>query len=472
VTTMTSTPFLTFPQIAQMSGGDLWVRHIPTSPRDREAWLGSGVDGVSIDTRTLCPGDLFVPLAGGNVDGHAFLADAFAKGAGAAFCDAAHAAEWKVRASGPLVIVPDVTTALQRLAFRHRERWGGPVLAVTGSSGKTTMKDFVAAVLSTATPTLKTEGNLNNHWGVPLTLLRLRSEHRAAVIEMGMNHAGEIATLAAIAVPNAAVITNAGSAHLEHLGSLEAIAREKASVAARLKPGEVVFAGADSPRLIAALAGIAARRVTFGLAEGAEVRPDRLEDLGERGSRLAVAGFPEFVLPRPGRHLVINALGALAVAREFAVDPAAATAALVAVKPEKGRMEVRHARGATILFDAYNANPESTAAALATLEHWPDATRRIAALGDMLELGKDAGRLHAETAARAGANTEVWAAGAFAADWVRGAKTAQREARAFESREALRAAFQAALGPGVVALIKASRGSRFEVLLEGLEGEA
>ena len=469
MTTMTSTPMLTFPQIAQFSGGDLWVRAMPAGAREREAWLRSGVDGVSIDTRTLCPGDLFVPLAGGNADGHAYLEPAFAKGAAAALCDTEHADAARARVAGPLVIVPDVTAALQRLAFRHRERWAGPVLAVTGSSGKTTMKDFVAAVLGATTPTLKTEGNLNNHWGVPLTLLRLRPEHRAAVVEMGMNHAGEIAALVAIAVPNAAVITNAGSAHLEHLGTLEAIAREKASVASRLKPHEVVFAGADSPRLLAALAGVAARRITFGLAADADVRPARLEDLGEQGSRLAVEGFPEFVLPRAGRHLVINALGALAVAREFGVDPAAATAALAAVKPEKGRMEVRHARGATLLFDAYNANPESTAAALATLEHWPGATRRIAALGDMLELGKDAGRLHAETAASAGAHTEIWAAGDFAADWVRGARGARREARAFESREALRDALHAALGPGVVALVKASRGSRFETLLEGLE---
>lgn len=469
MTTMTSTPFLTFPQIAQFSGGDLWTPAIPKEPREREAWLASGIEGVSIDTRTLCPGDLFVPLPGGNTDGHDFLETAFANGAAAAFCDAAHAATARERAVGPLVIVPDVTLALQRLAARHRERWAGPVLAVTGSSGKTTMKDFVAAVLGAAMPTLRTEGNLNNHWGVPLTLLRLRPEHRAAVIEMGMNHAGEIAVLAAIAVPNAAVITNAGSAHLEHLGSLEAIAREKASVAARLKPGEFVFACADSPRLIAALGGSSARLVTFGFAEGADVRPRALEALGEGGTRIAVDGFPTFVLPRPGTHLVSNALGALAVARAFGVDPAAAVEALATARPEKGRMEIRHARGATLIVDCYNANPESTAAALATLELWPAATRRIAALGDMLELGREGPRLHAETAAHAGATTEIWTAGEFAKDWVRGAEQAKRTARVFPSREALREALQGALAPGVVALVKASRGARFEKLLEGLE---
>jgi len=464
-------PFLTLPQIAQFVGGDLWVREVPREARAREAWLASGIDGVSIDTRTLRAGDLFVPLAGAHADGHAFLDQAFARGAAVALCDRAHAEEWREKAAGPLVIVEDVTSALQRLAARHRERWAGPVLAVTGSSGKTTMKDLVAAVLSAQAPTLRAEGNLNNHWGVPLTLLRLRAEHRAAVVEMGMSHAGEIALLAAIARPNAAVITTAGSAHLEHLGSLEAIAREKASLAHALAPHEVVFAGADSPRLLAALSAVRCRRVTFGFAADADVRPAKIEDLGEGGSRLGVEGFPEFVLPLPGRHMVANALGALAVAREFHVPPAAATAALAAAEAGKGRMEIRHARGATLIVDCYNANPESTAAALATLEHWPRATRRIAALGDMLELGEEAPRLHAETAAAAGPGTELWVSGAFADDWERGARRADRRLRAFATREELRAALHAALAPGVVALVKASRGARYETLLEGLEAE-
>jgi UDP-N-acetylmuramoyl-tripeptide--D-alanyl-D-alanine ligase len=465
-------PLLTFPQLAQFSGGDLWVRTIPGDPIERERWLGSGIEGASIDTRTLAPGDLFVPLAGGRVDGHDFIDEAFRRGAAAALCDRAHAEVWRERAAGPLVIVPDVTLALQSLAARHRERWAGPLLAVTGSSGKTTTKDMTAAVLATARPTLKTEGNLNNHWGVPLTLLRLRAEHALAVVEMGMNHAGELAVLAAIARPNAALITNAGSAHLEHMGSLEAIAREKASIAANLSPHEVVFAGAESPRLLAALAGVRCRRVSYGLSADADVRPRRLEDLGAAGTRLHVAGFPEFVLPLPGRHQAMNALGALAVAREFQVDPERAVAALARLRPTPGRMEVRVARGATLLVDCYNANPESTAAALETLEHWPDAGRRIAALGDMLELGAEAGRLHAETGAATGPRTELWVAGTFAEDYARGARRRGRSAKVFASRDALRDALHPALAPGVVALIKASRGSRFELLLDGLEAEA
>jgi UDP-N-acetylmuramoyl-tripeptide--D-alanyl-D-alanine ligase len=461
----TAAPLLTLPQVAQLSGGDLWAAHPPTGAIEREEWLRSGIDGASIDTRTLKPGDLFVPLPGANTDGHGFIATAFERGAAASLCDRAHAAEWKERASGPLVIVDDVTAALQRLAARHRERWNGLLIGITGSSGKTTTKDLVASVLEAAAPTLKTEGNLNNHWGVPLTLLRLRAEHRAAVVEMGMNHAGEIALLAAIAQPNAALITTAGTAHLEHLGTLEAIAREKASLAAALKPDQVAFAGADSPRLLQALEPMKCRKITYGLARGADVRPSKLEDLGERGSRITVTGFPAFVLSLPGRHQVANALGALAVAREFHVAPEAATAALAAAKPGKGRMEIRHARGATLLLDHYNANPESTARSLETLASWPEAKRRIAALGDMLELGRQAGRLHAETARSAGDEVEIWTTGDHARDWARGSK----RTRVFESREALREALHEALATGVVVLIKASRGARFETLLDGLE---
>ena len=460
----TSTPLFTLPQLAQASGGDLWASSPPADPIAREEWLRSGVEGASIDTRTIQPGDLFVPLPGAKADGHQFIAQAFARGAGASLCDRAHAAEWREKSSGPLVIVDDVTLALQRLATRHRERWSGLLIGVTGSSGKTTTKDLVAAVLEAAAPTLKTEGNLNNHWGVPLTLLRLRAEHRAAVIEMGMNHAGEIARLAAIAAPNAALITTAGSAHLEHLGTLEAIAREKASLAANLKADQVAFAGADSPRLLVALRPFACRKVTYGFARGADLRPVRFEALGESGSQLAVAGFPDFVLPLPGRHQVANALGALAVAREFGVDPARAVAALADARPGRARMEIRHARGATLLLDYYNANPESTERALETLSDWPGASRRIAALGDMLELGAEASRLHAETARAAGPNVELWTTGEHAQDWARGTKNARR----FESREALREALHEALAPGVVVLIKASRGARFETLLEGL----
>jgi UDP-N-acetylmuramoyl-tripeptide--D-alanyl-D-alanine ligase len=367
-------------------------------------------------------------------------------------------------------VVDDVTEALQRLAHRHRESWSGLLLGVTGSAGKTTTKDLVALALSVAAPTLKTEGNLNNHWGVPLTLLRLRAEHRAAVVEMGTSGPGEIAFLAALAAPGAAVLTNAGHAHLEGLGSLEAIATEKASLAHALQKEGVAFAGADSPRLIAALAGVRCKLVRYGLTRDADVRPTSLAARADGGTSLDVEGFPRVELKLVGRHQVANALAALAVAREWRIDPGAVAAALSGYRGSKGRMEVRHARGATLLVDTYNANPDSTRAALETLAAWPGATRRIAVLGDMLELGEGAAALHRDAGAAA-RDAELWAIGAHAADYAKGAKASRVASRTFADFPALRTALGEALAPGVTDLLKASRGAALARALEGLEME-
>jgi UDP-N-acetylmuramoyl-tripeptide--D-alanyl-D-alanine ligase len=465
MTAFATVPMLTLAEVARMATGDLVVREVPTRPDQREAFLRSGVDGVSIDTRTLVPGQLFVPLRGGNTDGHRFLAEAFQRGAALAFCERDRYREWEGHEPGPLVVVEEATAALQRLARRYRDGWHGLLVGVTGSAGKTTTKDLVAAVLGAAAPTLKTEGNLNNHWGVPLTLMRLRPEHRSAVVEIAMNQPGEIGLLAAIARPEAAVITNAGSAHLEGIGSLEAIAREKASLAAALPGGRPVFAGADSPRLMAALRGMKVRIVSYGMVAGAAVRPETLTDLGPDGSRFTVAGFPPVHLRLIGRHQVVNALAALAVAREYAVDPEAAVTALAAQRPAKGRMEPRTLGGATLLVDCYNANPDSTAAALATLAGWSGARRRVAVLGDMLELGPDAARLHRETG-EAVREAELWAVGAHAADYAAGAERAGAAARVFADKASLAEALRGALAPGTVVLIKASRGAALEDVLE------
>jgi UDP-N-acetylmuramoyl-tripeptide--D-alanyl-D-alanine ligase len=461
-------PVLTLPQLAQLANGDLVVRDVPASPTEREALLKSGIDGVTIDTRAVAPGSLFVPLRGSRADGHDFLAAAFTAGAAAALCSRERYAALEGVEPGPLVVVEDVTAALQRLAAGFRSAWGGWMLGVTGSAGKTTTKDLVAAVLDSAGPTLKTEGNLNNHWGVPLTLLRLRPEHRAAVVEMGMNQPGEIAMLAALARPAAAVITNAGTAHLERLGSLEAIAREKASLAFAVDAGGVVFAGADSPRLLAALRGLKPRLVTYGLADGAGVRPRRVTPLGAAGARVEVDGFPAFTLALIGRHQVANAMAAVAVAKELQLDPERAAAAIAACRAGKGRMEMWRVGGATLLVDCYNANPESVRAALETLAAFPDAPRRIAVLGDMLELGEAAPAIHRETGA-AVRDAELWTVGTFARDWASGAARAGVESRVFDDLPALRDALRGALGPGVVALVKGSRGAALERALEGLE---
>jgi UDP-N-acetylmuramoyl-tripeptide--D-alanyl-D-alanine ligase len=465
-------PVLTLPQVAQMAGGDLVApaASLGADPPAREAFLRSGIDGATIDTRALQPGQLFVPLPGSQVDGHQFLDEAFRRGAAAALCDRDRWTALQGREPGPLVVVDDVTAAFLRLAHRYRERWTGLLLAVTGSAGKTTTKDLVAAAFASAAPTLATEGNLNNHWGVPLTLMRLRDEHRAAVVEIGMNHAGEIAGLAAVVEPGAGVITNAGSAHLEHLGSLEAIAHEKAQLGFALAPGRPLFAGAESPRLLAALSGAPCRVVTYGTGSDAQVHPRAVQDLGPDGSRIDVEGFPPLHLRLVGRHQIANALAALAVAREFGLDPAAVVRSLETYRAGHGRMEIQRAHGAVLLVDCYNANPESARAALETLAHWPAATRRIAVLGDMLELGAAAPALHRESAAAIGAS-ELWSIGAFAADYAAGAREAGAPTRVFSGMGELSSALREALAPGVVVLLKASRGASLERALEGIERE-
>lgn len=465
----TSVPVLTLPQVAQFAGGDL-VGPIPAGdPTAREAWLRSGIDGVSIDTRTLARGDLFVPLRGGAADGHRFLAEAFARGAAAALCERSAYPGWEGHEPGPLVLIDDATAALQRMAKRFRDEWHGLLVGITGSSGKTTTKELVAAVLASAAPTLRTEGNLNNHWGVPLTLMRLRPTHQAAVIEMAMSGVGEIAALGAIASPGAAVITNAGRAHLggPGLGTLEAIAREKASLADALPKDAPVFVGADSPLLMAALAGTRARVIPYGLVDGASVRAERIQELGPDGSRFEVAGFPPVHLHLVGRHQIANALAALAVAREYRIDPARAVAALEECRPTKGRMEVRTANGATLLVDFYNANPDSMRAALDTLARFTPASRRIAVLGDMLELGDDAPALHQESGA-AVRDAELWVVGRHADDYAAGARPHGIAARIFPDKPALGRALAGVLAPGTVVLLKASRGSALEDVLAEL----
>jgi UDP-N-acetylmuramoyl-tripeptide--D-alanyl-D-alanine ligase len=460
---------LTLPRLAQWADGDLTVREVVGGAAGAGELLARTVRGAAIDTRALEPGMLFVPLPGSRHDGHEFLAEAFARGAAAALCARDRAAAWAGREPGPLVVVDDVTVALARLAHAHRRAWPGWLLCVTGSSGKTTTRELVAAALGTAGPVLATPGNLNNQWGLPLTLLRLEPAHRAAVVEIGANHPGEVADLARIAAPDAAVITNAGSAHLEGFGSLDAIAREKASLGFALEPGRPLFAGADSPRLVRALRGVRARLVLYGWSRAAAVRPRDVWDLGADGSRVEVDGFPAFHLRLVGRHQVANALAALAVARALGLDPAAVARALEGVRPVGARMQVRRVRGATLLVDCYNANPESTGAALETLAAWPAAGGRIAVLGDMLELGPRAAVLHRAVGARV-RGAALWTVGAHAADLAAGARRAGAAVRVFADQPVLAAALRDALAPGVVVLLKASRGAALEQVLAGLEG--
>ncbi|MBS0423875.1 MAG: UDP-N-acetylmuramoyl-tripeptide--D-alanyl-D-alanine ligase [Proteobacteria bacterium] len=361
--------------------------------------------GVSTDSRTLKPGDLFVALSGDRFDGSAFIASAGAKGAVAALVPQTAGGEL---ASGiPLLRVKDTRLALGQLAAHWRNRFALPVIGVTGSNGKTTVKEMIAAILRRAAAregageneqidqVLATEGNLNNDIGVPQMLLRLRPQHRFAVIEMGMNHIGEIGYLTGLAKPSIAVITNAGAAHIEGLGSVETVARAKAEIIAGLDSQGTAVINADD-RYAAVWREYAGVRkiVDFGLREealvSAEFQADRLSN---RIQLKLPDGNVEVKLQAPGVHNVYNALAAAAAAIALGIGKEAIAAGLASFQGVKGRLQKKSGlHHALLIDDTYNANPESVRAALAVLAATPG--KKILVLGDMGELGKSAIDLH------------------------------------------------------------------------------
>jgi UDP-N-acetylmuramoyl-tripeptide--D-alanyl-D-alanine ligase len=441
---------------------------------------------VAIDSRRVVPGALFVAIRGPRHDAHAFLADTVRAGAAALLVEpAAFAAAGGVGAlpagpAGPpaVLAVVDTTAALGALAAGHRRTFAGPVIAITGSNGKTTTKEMTAAILATRAPCLKTEGNLNNQFGLPLTLLRLASEHRAAVVEIGMNHAGEIAPLAAIAAPTVGVVTNVGTAHIENLGSQDAIAREKGALFEALGREAVAVANADDPRVLAQLPRTRAARVLrFGRAAAADVRAEAETAPAAGGvafELVAPAGRAAVRVPGDGTALVINALAAAAAALAAGAGLDDVVAGLAAYRPPAGRMaRLALPGGVTVLDDSYNANPQSMEVALRSLAALKGAGRGVAVLGDMGELGalapeahRAAGRLVAELGLDL-----LFALGERAEDVVAAAREAGLAAACgFAGRDAhaLAARLRAALRPGDWVLVKGSRSMRMERIVEAL----
>ena len=417
---------------------------------------------VVTDTRALQPGDLFVALAGERFDAHDFLAEAAAKGAVGALVSR------RVDAAIAQVLVPDTLDALQRYAADWRRRYEGLVIGVTGSNGKTTTKQLLAAVFAARGPVLYTEGNLNNHIGVPLTLCRLRADHATAVIEMGANHAGEIALLAALARPTVGIVTQAGDAHLEGFGSREGVARAKGELFSALDGGVAVINADDAyASLWQRLAG-ESRIARFGFSEHAEVRADEVQ-CGADGSEFLLrtpAGSARVQLPLPGRHNVANALAAAAAGHALGLTPVQIAEGLARVEAPKGRVAVKaHASGARLIDDSYNANPTSLNAAMELLAR--ESGTRLLVLGDMAELGPDAARLHAEAGARAKALglDGLHALGSLSQEAVRSfgaGATAHREL------PALVTALRAHLAPGTTVLVKGSRSARMERVVAAL----
>jgi UDP-N-acetylmuramoyl-tripeptide--D-alanyl-D-alanine ligase len=417
--------------------------------------------GVSTDTRRLQPGNLFVALQGPNFDGHDYLDAAHARGAAAAAVSRA------VDSDLPLLEVGDTRLALGRLAAHWRSRLALPVVAITGSNGKTTVRAMTQAILECAGQTLSTQGNLNNDIGVPLTLFRLAAADRFAVIEMGANHPGEIDYLAGITQPTVGVVTNAGPAHLEGFGDLDGVARAKGELFARLGSEGTAVINADDryAGLWRELAGDS-RVLDFGLTQEAAVTADWQGD--PAGSDVALhtpAGDLGIRLPLPGRHNVMNALAASAAALAAGAGLECIGRGLESLAPVAGRFNIhRLPEGATVIDDTYNANPESLAVAIDVLA-MGDGEKWLV-LGDMGELGEAAAQLHraAGHRARQAGVDRLFTLGELAAEAVAGFG----DGTACATHDELVDALRAGLHEGVQVLVKGSRRMHMERVVEQL----
>jgi UDP-N-acetylmuramoyl-tripeptide--D-alanyl-D-alanine ligase len=439
--------------------------------------VGAESLGYSIDSRTITAGELFFAVRGERLDGHDFVEAALANGAVAAVVSM----RWLQPAGidpNRLLRVPDhggdgVLIALQQLARAVRRAWGKRVIGVTGSAGKTTTKDAVAEVLGARFRVLKSQGNLNNGFGLPLQLLRLEMDHEVAVIEMGMNHAGEIAALARIAEPNWAVVSNVAPVHLEHFADgIQGIARAKYELIEALPPEGIAFLNSDDKYVTDFGRGMGERAIFYGTREGLAVRAANIEEKGLYGTAFdVVAGGLEWpiVLHLPGRHNVMNALAAIAVGLRSGVDPVQASAALERMRPAEKRGNLVAWHGAEIVNDTYNSNPQALNSMVEALGK-TEAKRRLVVAGEMLELGPQGEALHRECGQRMAAH------GVDVVVGVRGMAVALMEGAAQSGIEALFVATPEEAGAwlkqnlreGDVALLKASRGVKLERALASL----
>jgi UDP-N-acetylmuramoyl-tripeptide--D-alanyl-D-alanine ligase len=424
------------------------------------------ISHVSTDSRTIKPGDLFVALCGEHFDAHNFL-EQVAK-AGAAGALVSRDPPPGLPQTFAILRAADTLVAYQNLAANYRKTLPLKVLGITGSNGKTSTKDFAASILGRAFRVTKTEGNFNNHVGLPRTILEANRDHQFAVWELGMNHPGEIAALARIASPDAGIITNIGIAHIEFMGSREAIAQEKGALAEAIDPGGFVVLNADDD-FSGSIANRTRARVIFsGIEEGA-IRAIEVQQTAGGCEFTIVEGAHRCraQLPVPGLHMVQNAILAVAAGRAFGVSLEECAAGLVSAPLAKARLQIREIHGVQFIDDSYNANPDSMKAALRTLMELDADGKRIAVLGRMLELGAESERGHrevGEAAATLGVDHLISIGNdtiALAAEQA-GLENSAIAQDASDAAEML----NEIVGPGDLVLIKGSRSSRTELVLD------
>ena len=442
----------------------------------------------SIDSRTVGQGELFFAVRGERMDGHDFVREALEKGIVAAVVareklselnlQVAPGAGGRTRASAatqsdlPLMVVEDTLVALQTLAKSVRRLWAKPLIAVTGSTGKTTTKEAIAHVLSTRFRVLKSEGNFNNHFGLPLMLLKLEPEHDAAVVELGMSHLGEIAALARLAQPQTGVVTNVAPVHLEFFSSVAEIARAKYELIESLPAGATAVLNADDEYVSQFGRDFEGRVITYGFTPAATVRAENLRSSGEKGSAfdMVVGDRREHAtLPLVGRHNVFNALAAAAVALERGLALSEVVSALASLSPGDKRGQVVRIGNITVINDCYNSNPKALAAMVDALAAMP-AKRRIVVAGEMLELGPQGEAMHRESGrhiAAKGIHVLVGVRG-LAAYMVEAAKQAGISAEFVATPDEAGKWLASETCEGDVVLLKASRGVKLEKALEQL----
>jgi len=427
--------------------------------------------GISTDTRTVQPGNLFIALVGERFDGHQFIAQAVSKGASGVVVSREAAEHENVT----VIQVENTLAALQAVAQYHRRRYEIPVIAVTGSNGKTTTKDMLAAVLSSRFNVLKTEANFNNEIGLPLTLLKLEPGHEAAVVEMGMRARGEIRELAEIALPTVAVVTNVGETHVETLGSIDNIAAAKAELVESIAHDDLVVLNADDPRVRAMQTKTKGRVVLYGLHSDACVRAENITATTDMNGAwitqfrcISPRGSFPVTLHAVGVHNVYNALAAITVGWELGLKSSEIQEGISRFVPGAMRLEIKQCGGYTVINDVYNASPLSMAAAISALAAIGSG-RKIAVLGDMLELGDAAVAAHRQIGRQAAAQgvDMVLTVGELAGH-IKAAASEHGVAisRAFQNHQEAIGALRSLLQPGDCVLVKGSRGMKMEMVLE------